>query len=79
MPKYISLLSIGENNCGPILLKQKFNEIKAKYLKSCENEACICRKNRKNDLECVFFDPNQGNIVGKVASSVYIFDQMFEF
>lgn len=60
MPKYISLLSTGENNCGPILLKQKFNEIKAKYLKSCEKEACICRKNRKNDLECVFFDPNQG-------------------
>ncbi|CAB4385686.1 unnamed protein product [Rhizophagus irregularis] len=72
MPKYISLFSTGENNCGPILLKQKFNEIKAKYIKSCEKEACICRK---SDLECVFFDPNQGNIVGKVAFSVYIFDQ----
>lgn len=57
MPKYISLFTTGEDNCGPILLKQKFNEIKAKYTKSCEKEACICRK---NDLECVFFDPNQG-------------------
>ncbi|CAB5378398.1 unnamed protein product [Rhizophagus irregularis] len=60
MPKYISLFSTGENNCGPILLKQKLKEIKAKHFKSCEKEDCICRK---NDLECVFFDPNQGNIV----------------
>ncbi|RGB41330.1 hypothetical protein C1646_663148 [Rhizophagus diaphanus] len=60
MPKYISLFSTGEDNCGQILLKQKLKEIKAKHFKSCEKEDCICKK---NDLECVFFDPNQGNIV----------------
>ncbi|GBB90321.1 hypothetical protein RclHR1_17230002 [Rhizophagus clarus] len=58
-PKYVSLFSTGENNCGPILLKQKSDGIKTKYIndKFCEKEICICRK---NDHKCVFFDPNRG-------------------
>jgi hypothetical protein len=58
-PKYISLFSTGEDNCGPILLKQKFNEIKIKCIKSREKEDCICKK---NGLKCILFDPSQGNI-----------------
>ena len=65
-PKFISLYSAGENKCGPVFLKQKINEIKIKYIDVpiCEDEYCICKKKKLNELEnnlkCAVFDPNQG-------------------
>ncbi|CAB5209023.1 unnamed protein product [Rhizophagus irregularis] len=50
IPKYISLHS-SEDNCAPIFLKQKQNEIKIKYMKGKENckDNCICKKTLKED------------------------------
>ncbi|GBC39095.2 hypothetical protein GLOIN_2v1635604 [Rhizophagus irregularis DAOM 181602=DAOM 197198] len=48
IPKYISLHS-SEDNCAPIFLKQKQNEIKIKYMKGMKGkenckDTCICKK-----------------------------------
>jgi hypothetical protein len=64
-PKFISLYSTKENNCGPMFLKQKSNElsgVKVKYLKfnNCRNNNnCIC-KISKDNFKYIYFDPNQG-------------------
>ena len=65
IPRYISLYSTEENNCGPIFLKQSINEIKIKYHIgiNCDQSDCICKKSlkkSKNNPKCVFLDPNQG-------------------
>ncbi|EXX58825.1 hypothetical protein GLOIN_2v936225 [Rhizophagus irregularis DAOM 181602=DAOM 197198] len=57
IPKYISLHS-SEDNCAPIFLKQKKNEIKIKYIRTevCEDNHCICKKTIEvNDLKLHFF------------------------
>ncbi|CAB4440453.1 unnamed protein product [Rhizophagus irregularis] len=65
-PKFISLYSTKENNCDPVLLKQKSNEldgIKIKYFKitNCRNNDCICKnKISKDNFKYAYFDPNQG-------------------
>ncbi len=63
-PKYISLYSTGENNCGPVFLKQKSKEVKIKYVNvSCNKVDCICKNGtlkKINNLEYAFFDPNPG-------------------
>ncbi|RIA88899.1 hypothetical protein C1645_773737 [Glomus cerebriforme] len=70
--RYISLHSSGENNCGPIFLKQKFEKIKRRYIESmnynsCKQAAsCICKnkklmKSKKENLEYAFFTPREGN------------------
>ncbi|PKC62504.1 kinase-like protein [Rhizophagus irregularis] len=64
-PKFISLYSTKENNCDPVLLKQKSNEldgIKIKYFKitNCRNNDCICKnKISKDNFKYAYFDPNQ--------------------
>ncbi|CAB4494229.1 unnamed protein product [Rhizophagus irregularis] len=74
-PKYVSLYSTGENNCGPIFLKQKTNKIKVKYLKnSCDEINCICKnktfKKSINNLKYVYFDPYQDkNLMSDIIKS----------
>jgi hypothetical protein len=52
IPKFISLHST-ENNCAPIFLKQKQDEIKIKHVKdikskeNCNGDKCICRETLK--------------------------------
>jgi hypothetical protein len=56
IPKFISLHS-NEDNCAPIFLKQKQNEIKIKYMRTevCD-DTCICKKALEvNDLKLHFF------------------------
>jgi hypothetical protein len=49
IPKYISLHS-KKDNCAPIFLKQKQNEIKIKYIKGEDcKDTCICDKTLKDD------------------------------
>jgi hypothetical protein len=60
--KYISLHSSGENNCGPIFLKQKSGKITRHIIDtSCEEATCICKNKTlmksKNNLEYAFFTP----------------------
>ncbi|CAI2181471.1 4575_t:CDS:2 [Funneliformis geosporum] len=63
LPKYFSLYSKEEKNCGPIFLKQKQHEIKAKQVldKMCNQDSCICKnepfKKANDDLEYYFFNP----------------------
>jgi hypothetical protein len=64
--KYISLHSSGENNCGPIFLKQKLEKIKRYTINiSCkQTSSCICKnktlKKSKKNLEYAFFTPKEG-------------------
>ncbi|CAI2166329.1 17769_t:CDS:2 [Funneliformis geosporum] len=63
MPKYFSLNSKEEKNCGPVFLKQKQREVKPKSVidKMCGQVSCICKKEtfkKRNDyLEYYFFNP----------------------
>ncbi|GES95312.1 hypothetical protein GLOIN_2v1594955 [Rhizophagus clarus] len=65
-PKFISLYSTKENNCGPIFLKQKTSElngVQIKYPKivNCRDNNCICKKKiLKDEFKYAYFDPNQG-------------------
>jgi hypothetical protein len=65
-PKFISLYSSGENECGPIFLKQKTSEIKIKYINvDCNQNNCICKSKNfmklKNNLKYGFLDPKNLN------------------
>ncbi|CAG8597525.1 4263_t:CDS:2 [Funneliformis mosseae] len=65
-PKYISLYSTNEKNCGPIFLRQKFNLIKMKNIdcKHKSNDCLICTlKISKKQIECNFFDPHKSDEV----------------
>ncbi|RGB32014.1 hypothetical protein C1646_791112 [Rhizophagus diaphanus] len=65
--KYVSLHSSGENNCGPIFLKQKSEKIKRYTINiSCgQASSCICKNNTlkksKKNLEYAFFTPKEEN------------------
>ncbi|CAG8586561.1 11612_t:CDS:2 [Funneliformis mosseae] len=63
LPKYFSLFSKEEKNCGPVFLKQKQREVKAKTIldKMCTQVSCICKNElfnkTKDNLEYYFFNP----------------------
>ncbi|RIA98778.1 hypothetical protein C1645_800975 [Glomus cerebriforme] len=66
-PRFISLYSKGKDDCSPIFPQQKFGEVRKrciKSIKSCKHDDCTCKnenmKKSENNLEYVFFDPNQG-------------------
>ncbi|CAB4378641.1 unnamed protein product [Rhizophagus irregularis] len=65
--KYVSLHTSGENNCGPIFLKQKSEKIKRYTINiSCgQASSCICKnktlKKSKKNLEYAFFTPKEEN------------------
>jgi hypothetical protein len=67
IPKFISIYSVGDNNCGPIFLKQKANEIKFKYIinVNCNQNDCICKskkfKRLEDNLKYAFLDPKDSD------------------
>jgi hypothetical protein len=66
IPKFISIYSMRDNNCGPIFLKQKANEIKFKYINvNCNQNDCICKskkfKRLEDNLKFAFLDPKDSN------------------
>jgi hypothetical protein len=66
IPKFISIYSMGDNNCGPIFLKQKANEIKFKYINvNCNQNDCICKskqfKRLEDNLKYAFLDPKDSD------------------
>lgn len=68
-PNYFSLCCTGENDCGPIFMKQKANLIKKIYIdisNICEiGDNCICKnktlKDSEKDLKLMYFAPKRTN------------------